>query len=125
VLPLVSRFARVHGSEVVLLRVTPLVPVTPSYPEWGPPVPKPRREDVLASLETQRAQLASEGVPVRVDALEGDPAECILDAAEREQADLVAMSTHGRSGVGRWLFGSVAEKVLRTCPAPLLVVREE
>ena len=50
-------------------------------------------------------------------------AEEILNAAK--SADMVCMSTHGRSGLSRWWFGSVAEQVLRTCTAPLLVVRPE
>ena len=53
----------------------------------------------------------------------GHPAEEILDHTEHRKFDLIAMTTHGRSGVGRWLLGSVAEKVVRNSPIPVLVVR--
>jgi nucleotide-binding universal stress UspA family protein len=46
----------------------------------------------------------------------------IVTAAQEEQADLIVMSTHDRSGMGRWVFGSVAERVLRVGPAPMLMV---
>lgn len=53
----------------------------------------------------------------------GDPATKILEAAAEEQADLIVMTTHGRSGVGRWVLGSVAENVLRRADRPVLMVR--
>ena len=53
----------------------------------------------------------------------GNAAEQIIQAADEVQADLLAMTTHGRSGVGRWAFGSVAERVLHEGKTPLLLVR--
>jgi nucleotide-binding universal stress UspA family protein len=53
----------------------------------------------------------------------GRAAEQIVDYAEREKVDLIAMSTHGRSGLSRWVFGSVTEKVLRATHIPILLVR--
>ena len=55
--------------------------------------------------------------------MEGGIAETILDYAENNKVDLIIMSTHGRSGPSRWAFGSVAEKVVRHAPCPVLVVR--
>ncbi len=52
-----------------------------------------------------------------------EPAELILKAAESTSSDLIAMTTHGRSGVRRWVLGSVAEKVLRVSPVPVLLAR--
>jgi len=54
---------------------------------------------------------------------EGNVASAIADTATAEHADLIVMSTHGYSGVTRWLLGSVTEKVLRTAPCPVLAVR--
>lgn len=54
---------------------------------------------------------------------DGDPASRILDTAAEEKADLIIMSTHGYSGVTRWVLGSVAEKVMRHAPCPVLVIR--
>lgn len=53
----------------------------------------------------------------------GSPAEVIIDSAEMNDIDLIVMSTHGRSGVSRWVYGSVAEKVLHSAPCPLLLLR--
>jgi nucleotide-binding universal stress UspA family protein len=53
----------------------------------------------------------------------GKPARVIGDYAAEEGADLVLLASHGRSGFERTVFGSVAEKVLRTCPLPVLVVK--
>ena len=54
---------------------------------------------------------------------EGPVADAILECAERVGADLIVMSTHGRSGVARWLLGSVAEKIVRGAHLPVLLVR--
>ena len=53
----------------------------------------------------------------------GLPADEILAAAKATSADLIAMATRGRSGLGRALFGSVAESVLRASPVPVLLIR--
>ncbi|MCU0511650.1 MAG: universal stress protein [Anaerolineae bacterium] len=52
----------------------------------------------------------------------GDPAAVILERAKVQQVDAIVMSTHGRSGFSRWLFGSVTQKVLNAMPCPVLVV---
>ena len=64
-------------------------------------------------------------VPVRFESPMGDAVNCILETAERQACDLIVMSTHGRSGVRRWVYGSVTEKVLRSATQPLLVVRPD
>ena len=53
----------------------------------------------------------------------GNAAEAIIEVAAAEKQTLIAMATHGRSGLDRWLLGSVAEKVLRAASNPTLVVR--
>lgn len=55
--------------------------------------------------------------------IEGDPASIIVDTAAREQVDLIVMSTHGYSGIARWVMGSVTERVLRAAKRPVLIVR--
>ena len=67
--------------------------------------------------------LKSKGVIIKTKVGIGDAAEAIAKAADETKANLVAMSTHGRSGVGRWVFGSVAEKVLRGGDTPVILVR--
>ena len=55
--------------------------------------------------------------------VEFGPAGQILAAVQREGIDLVALTTHGRAGVSRWIYGSVAEAVIRECRVPLLIKR--
>ena len=57
--------------------------------------------------------------------LHGDAAGAIVDMAQQARASLVAMTTHGHSGVGRWVLGSVADCVVRYSGAPVLVIRTE
>lgn len=67
--------------------------------------------------------LEKRGVASEIAVETGPPARGILDVAERSRADLVVMTTHGRSGLGRWAYGSVAEAVLARSPVPVLLVR--
>jgi nucleotide-binding universal stress UspA family protein len=57
--------------------------------------------------------------------LEGPVADCIVDYATEIGADLIVMSTHGRTGMERWLLGSVAEKVVRGAHGPVLLIRPQ
>jgi nucleotide-binding universal stress UspA family protein len=78
-----------------------------------------------AKLSTLRQQFLGVNAQVEVIVREGPAAEDILRTAERRQVDLIIMSTHGRSGVRRLLLGSVAEKIIRSAPCPVLAVRSE
>jgi nucleotide-binding universal stress UspA family protein len=77
-------------------------------------------EKYLAKI---KAQLSKEGVNVEAKVLTGRPAETITDFAQREKVDLIALATHGRSGISRWVFGSVADKLVRSSSAPVLLIR--
>ena len=55
--------------------------------------------------------------------MEGSPAAAIIDYAATVQPDLIVMSTHGRSGLGRWLIGSVADRVVKHGSVPVMLVR--
>ncbi len=119
ILPLVREVARSFGAQVVLLHVTELYPAVGDVPVLQlPPTPA----QVARSLARYRKVL--KGVTVRIRSELGTPAASILEAARKEKVDLIAMTTHGRSGVTRWAFGSVAEQVLRHCPYPVLAQRE-
>lgn len=63
------------------------------------------------------------GLHVSCKVIRGRPADLIIERAEAENGTLIAMATHGRSGINRWMMGSVAEKVLRGTKAPLFLVR--
>jgi nucleotide-binding universal stress UspA family protein len=122
VLPLVEDLARLYGSEVVLLRVEWTIPIAAAPYPAEVNVLRPAAE-VEALLEPHRRRLEQAGIAARCLAGYGPEALEILDAADREKVDLVAMSTHGRSGLSRWIYGSVAEQVIRHCTRPLLVRR--
>jgi nucleotide-binding universal stress UspA family protein len=87
-------------------------------------------DDVAARLNEAReylapvaADLRRQGVRVTTDARYGEPVAEIVASAREAGADLIAMTTHGRSGFGRLLFGSVAEAVLRQAEIPVLMMR--
>lgn len=119
VLPLVEELGRLHDSQVTLLRVEPLVITELPSPIlegslWDP-------APLEQSMAPQRDRLTAAGVKADAKAAYGVVAAELLRAAR--DADLLAMTTHGRTGVARWWFGSVAEQVLRHAPCPVLVVR--
>lgn len=77
----------------------------------------------LAYLDSKREALTASGLNTRAKVVQGQAAEAVLEAAAEEKADLIAMSTHGRSGLSRWLFGSVATKILEGTDTPVFLVR--
>ncbi|MBI3978775.1 MAG: universal stress protein [Chloroflexi bacterium] len=81
------------------------------------------RTNGLRYLNTIADDLRSAGIRTQPTLDHGPAVEGILVAAVREQAELIAMSTHGRSGLSRWLYGSVAEGVLRGSRTPVLLYR--
>jgi len=74
-------------------------------------------------MDEAAALIAETGVPIDRQILEGDPEEAIVAAAIENAVDMVAMSSHGRGAIGRAIFGSVADRVVRMCPVPVLVLR--
>lgn len=84
------------------------------------------REDMKQKLMGIRNQLRDEQVNARVQWMEGAAvAHLICDYINSEKPDLVVMSTHGRTGLARFLFGSVANKVLQGVNVPVLLVRPD
>lgn len=121
----VARFTGADRREVVLLQV--VAPVNPAPLLRDDSVARrtleTRYSKANACLDGVRKRLGRRGVPARTLVRSGDPAEEILGCAKAEGASLIAMSTHGRSGLRRTLFGSVAEAVVRRSPLPVLIVR--
>jgi nucleotide-binding universal stress UspA family protein len=76
-------------------------------------------EDHLAKVADK---LKKKGINVSTVIAEGKPGDEILNYADKNRVDLIIMSTHGSSGLTRWAFGSVADKVIRHSPVPVLVV---
>jgi nucleotide-binding universal stress UspA family protein len=82
-----------------------------------------QRERALGYLRTIAARPEWHGVQVHVAVEMGKPAETILAFAERHGVNRIVTSTHGRTGLGRWVFGSVADKVLRAADTTVVLVR--
>jgi nucleotide-binding universal stress UspA family protein len=74
-------------------------------------------------LESLKEKLSAKKIEIKLHTPYGNPADKILEVSKRDDIDLIAMSTHGRSGIGRWLLGSVAEKVVRHSDIPVLLLR--
>ena len=116
--------ALAYGMSLTLLHVVERTSLPDVYgismEAPGPGVLTERTEE---ALEERAEALREHGVDVRVKVRRGHPAEETLDAAEELDADLLAIATHGRSGVKRVLMGSVAEKVIRRAPCPVFTVK--
>ena len=80
-------------------------------------------DDAEAYLQTMALDLKGRGVAAETAVPYGSAAEALLDEIRIRRPDLVVMATHGRSGFGRWLYGSVAEAVLGRCATPILLTR--
>jgi nucleotide-binding universal stress UspA family protein len=109
--------------KVVLLRV-----VEPAPPEAPPALDFEvfQKAGVKAAekyLAKIKAKLGKEGLKVETKVLTGRPAEAITDFAQREKVDLIALATHGRSGISRWVFGSVADRLVRSSSKPIVLIR--
>lgn len=73
-------------------------------------------------LEHHAESLRAAGYVVDIEVVIGEPASMIVELAEEKSVDAIVMSTHGRSGLSRWIFGSVANKVLIAAPCPVFIV---
>lgn len=123
ILPAFLRVAYPLSMEVVLIRVVPTVPVSADDPPHALESAERMRTEADEYLQTLAATPVFEGLRVQTIVRTGDAPREIIAAAQEVQADLIAMTTHGRTGLRRLLFGSVAEAVLRAAPVPVFVVR--
>ncbi len=74
-------------------------------------------------LDSVAKKISLPGVTIKKVVLSGIPADSLSDYAKNNKVDLIIIATHGRSGVSRWVFGSVADRILRSSQAPVLMVR--
>jgi nucleotide-binding universal stress UspA family protein len=80
-------------------------------------------EEARARLQLRANWLGQGAVAVAVRVVAGAPAQAIVDAARADRCTLVVMGTHGRTGIAHALMGSIAERVVRTAPCPVVTVR--
>jgi len=126
ILPFLLEIAGPLDMSVVLLRVNE--PIPPAVVEASRHVViddiEGRRRDAFEYLAPLAVGLRARGIDVDTVVRRGEPATEILAAAREAKADLIAMTTHGRTGLGRLLFGSVAEAVLRRAEVPVFLMRQ-
>ena len=126
---LVSKLAPEVKAEVILLQVVSSLTHYVIAGEASVRVPYTGKEleqikkKARSYLNKVGESLRSKGATVKTKVATGKAAEEIIKAADETKANLIAMSTHGRSGLSRLTFGSITDKVLRTGNVPVLVVR--
>jgi nucleotide-binding universal stress UspA family protein len=124
-LPLILPMERVPAAQVALMTSayeTYAREEEQNY-QWTAQEQEAYRTQLQEELQTEAAHLGKIGYQVATEVLFGDPAQRISDYVKEAKIDLVAMTTHGRTGWGRFVLGSVAERVLRTVDVPVLLLR--
>jgi nucleotide-binding universal stress UspA family protein len=130
-LPAALKLASELDSTITLVRVVrPPYVVTnvggSTYAELVMGLRQKAIEEATAYLKAFQGSLRQQGYVVHSHVCEGEsPAELILEVAEAQDIDLIVMCTHGRGGLSRWVYGSVADKVLRYAHVPVLLVRAD
>lgn len=122
-LPEAVALARLTGAKITLLEtVWPIIDIMDTGTQVAY-VERVRKEEANRYLKSVARRPEYRGVPMQPVVRIGPAADVIIDYARSKPVDLIVMSTHGRSGVRRWVFGSVADKVLRGATRPVLLVR--
>jgi nucleotide-binding universal stress UspA family protein len=153
IVPTIEQFLPPDQAELILLRVSPhaqsqgtaqaallqdpllrhatMARMTSSdfergeHPIYADQIESNRRVELESELQPIVEELQQHGYAVEPLVKFGDPAEAILMAAQQHHVDLIAMSTHGRTGLKRQIFGSVTEDVLRHTDLPILVIHPQ
>ena len=117
--------------EIILLSVVdiPDFPIYTVYP-IAVVTPQPDYSTVITDLLTNAKDyleslantLRLSGYRVKTIVKSGDPVTCIIKEARERNVDALVISTHGRSGLSKWLFGSVTQKILGAMPCPVIVI---
>lgn len=127
-LPEAAELGKALAAEVILLQVVaPATDVIRSGTMTiaADEVSASQRQEALRYLNGVRTKSLFAGVRVTASAELGSPAETILDFARAHDVDRIVMTTHGRTGISRWVFGSVAEKVLQAADCTVVLVRSQ
>jgi nucleotide-binding universal stress UspA family protein len=113
-------------AELVLFQAVEPVRYVPGFETMAPNIVLPSDDEIKRSaakyLDEIAAPLKQKGSKVSSVVISDAPAEAILDYADSGNIDIIAMTTHGFSGIKRWVFGSTTEKVLQASEKPVLVI---
>lgn len=121
-----SELSAYFNAELIVVHVIPPIPTLPSDPHYNFEVPAYQdalRDNAKKQLEETIHKHVSSTVKVTSHVSYGDPAKEIVRISEEEKADLIVIATHGLTGWQHIVFGSVAEKVVRTACCPVVTVR--
>ena len=114
------------GAELSIVHVVPIMSTLPTDPNFVFEVHQ-RQDSLFGEMEKRLYEVAREskdkGILGRVFVGHGDAAAEIVRVAKERSVDLIVVSSHGRTGLGRILFGSTAEAIVRHAPCPVLVVK--
>ena len=128
-IPHAADIARDNDSEIILLHVfrPPMAEYADSVALAGQQQQiDEMRKQIKTKLISLRNELRDEGLKARVQLIEGvGVANLLADYIMSEEADLVVMSSHGRTGIMRYIFGSVAHKVLQDVAVPVMIIRPD
>lgn len=125
VLPHARSLAYSEGAELILLNVAanPALDFAFSDPGLAQEAIREQEERSQKYMDRIENDLKAAGFRTSTLLRIGSVAEVILEVAEELQADVIAMSTHGRTGPARWLLGSIAERVVHNSKVPVLLIR--
>lgn len=127
ILPHVEEIAHCHGSNVLLIRVIdPVVSLTAmdGLPmDMNMEIIKQQIEDAEVYLKAKQGELLQKKIEAHYQVMSGAVANTIVETAEKEEADLIAIASHGRGGLARVFYGSVAAALLQRVDRPLLLIR--
>lgn len=128
ILPHIEELAQRYNAKVVFLQVVqPFTivadPGVGAYSEVADQVPEQRTKQAEAYMDSLVAEFREKGIEARTRVVNGPVVAEILGAADREGADIIAMASHGRIGMSRVFYGSVAAGVLHSVDRPLLLIR--
>ena len=120
-----ATLARAMSAEVLVLYVAPSLSQYVGFHVPPSSIENFVKDIVAGADESMKNFLDTHfaGLTIKGEVATGYAAEEIIQVAEEEKADLIVMGTHGRKGIDRILFGSVAEKVVKTAKCPVLTIR--
>jgi len=126
ILPHAEDLAQRYYAAVVFLHVEAyptVIGYDSMYPVLDQPAIERQRQEMESCLAAIQSDFREKGITTRTRMVQGPVVEAIIDAAEREEADLIAMASHGRTGLPQVFYGSVAAGVLHRVDRPLLLIR--
>jgi nucleotide-binding universal stress UspA family protein len=122
-----EKLAKCFGAEITLFQVVPFMPIYGS-PELVTPliVDEKQKEGAERYLLNVAEELEKRELKVTTMVRTGQQVALeIIDYSKQSGADLIVMCTHGRSGITRWMLGSIAQKVLSRAETPILLIRSK